>query len=160
MRKYVIAGLAFLLFAAAGLHISSDSLRTIAASKASVNWPATEGRITAAWIETYVDTSDGSNSTVLRINYGYRVDGQEYTSGRPAFGFWDASLEDYPVGKRVLVYYDPRHPNQAVLEPGRCSGCHAALAFGVSLPFVVSLLCYGIYRLRGVPIGVVTPAAP
>jgi len=31
---------------------------------------------------------------------------------------WQHELASYPVGKTVTVYYDPNHPDIAVLEPG------------------------------------------
>ena len=34
------------------------------------------------------------------------------------FEAWYPVIASYPVGKTVSVYYDPKHPEVAVLEPG------------------------------------------
>lgn len=41
----------------------------------------------------------------------------------------------YPAGKTVMVYYNPRHPNIAQLEPGFSWWSFVALAVGAALAF-------------------------
>ncbi len=59
------------------------------------------------------------------VYYEYIVNGNKFTSNRVHFGYQTSSdksyaqgyLMKYPVGKEVLVYYDPDHPDNAILEP-------------------------------------------
>jgi hypothetical protein len=59
------------------------------------------------------------------VTYTYTVDGRPYRSQRIAFGHTSGrdesaiarALERYRQGREVLVYYDPRNPQLAVLEP-------------------------------------------
>ena len=35
-----------------------------------------------------------------------------------AYDAWQPIVDKYPVGKNVAVYFDPKEPSSAVLEPG------------------------------------------
>jgi hypothetical protein len=91
----------------------------------SLDWPSTEGvvisrRIVANKFKEY----DGDYYTVYRgyIRYDYQVDGITYSSlavnviDTPYYPYETAL--SYPEGKAVQVYYDPKNPSRAVLEPG------------------------------------------
>ena len=89
--------------------------------RASENWVAVPGKITA----TAVSVSRSSNSAEynLAVNYDYAVDGVTYTGHRIEFGRRNyarkktaqAKLEQYPVGSPVMVYVNPEKPGDAVL---------------------------------------------
>lgn len=92
---------------------------------ASPGWPTTEGiiitnRIMGQKIEQY----DGTFYTHFEVflRYQYSVDGTTYSSNAinsTAAPSYPASIADrYPSGSEVTVYYNPRDPSQAVLEPG------------------------------------------
>jgi hypothetical protein len=77
----------------------------------SKNWPSTPGEI--------VRSEWGSRGET--IVYIYTINGVDYRSHSVDFGFIRHSktlLGLYPVGAEVLVYYDPKNPSRAVLEPG------------------------------------------
>lgn len=89
------------------------------------SWPSTGGvvisrRIVANRFKEY----DGDYYTVFRcyIRYEYQVDGITYSSltvnaiDTPSYPYETA--QRYPEGKEVQVFYDPRDPSRAVLEPG------------------------------------------
>lgn len=90
------------------------------------DWPAAPGVITAVDVENETITSPAARQEmVVRITYGYRVDGEELTGNRvnlnPVPVEVDSEegrrlLATYPVGTAVAVYYDPDDPASALLE--------------------------------------------
>ncbi len=82
-------------------------------------WPNVEGVITAS--------APGSENDDLlpHIVFSYEVGGQtlsrafEFPSGtQPLPEFTQAYLKKYPVDAKVRVFYHPKHPDEATLEPG------------------------------------------
>ena len=60
-----------------------------------------------------------------RLKYTYRVGAVDYSSDKIAFGYGKnfksemaalSSIQKYPLGGLVTVYYDPENPGDAVLE--------------------------------------------
>ena len=93
-------------------------------SQASQDWPSTEGVVVASQIEEYRD-ADQEASYTPRIIYEYTVDGQRYASQQLKFSIEQSYgtqngankiLSGYPIGKPVIVYYDPATPTNAVLD--------------------------------------------
>ena len=99
--------------------------------KQSAQWPTTSGVITISRVQ-FLDRS-GSVWTRRRfegylgdVQYRYRVGATDYLGSRLSFEqahlacaeCWQSAIRPYPVGKTVTVYYDPRNPASAVLEPG------------------------------------------
>jgi hypothetical protein len=93
--------------------------------RAAENWILTLGEIVTS--EVKVGITGRRRSTVYspRIIYEYEVMGQRYRGERVHMGYelgtgvqsWaEERLANYPVGKRVEVYYDPNDPANAVLE--------------------------------------------
>ena len=87
--------------------------------------------------------SHGSDTYSAEITYEYHMADVHYESARLAFGTMSASagyargiLNRYPVGKKVLVHYDPGNPELAVLETGVHGG--AWIALGVGTVFVLA----------------------
>ena len=100
-------------------------------AKKSAQWPTTSGVITVSRVQ-FLDRS-GSVWTRRRfegylgdVRYRYSVGATDYFGSRLSFEqahaacneCWQSALRPYPVGKTVTVYYDPRNPASAVLEPG------------------------------------------
>lgn len=97
----------------------------IPAMIASQNWPSTEGQIVSrTLLGQKFEEYDGDYYTSIEgyITYEYSVDGISYSSsavnstGESYFPYQTALK--YPEGEAVLVYYNPRDPAKAVLEPG------------------------------------------
>ncbi len=94
---------------------------------ASQGWPSTAGTITSCIRQgTSFKEYDGDYHTETKvfISYQYTVTGTAYSSSAVnaidyALSLYPIVFADrYPAGKAVVVYYNPKDPSQAVLEPG------------------------------------------
>ena len=107
-----IIGSVFLLLACGCLQGIYHWLRK---SYVTSRWPTASGKITSSW-----DVLKGE-----RIKYEYEVGGKHYTGHRVCWGPRGGTAEPnyqelgekYPPGREVMVYYDPKLPATAVLEP-------------------------------------------
>jgi len=115
----IVAGGAILLF---GIFLTDIPTMVM-----SSGWPATEGNVvTNRLVGTSVREWTGNLYTVRQvfISYQYFVNGSAYSSSAinsidSPFHLYPTSYASrYPVGKDVIVYYNPRDPSEAVLEPG------------------------------------------
>ncbi len=119
----------------------------------SQNWSSAAGRITESYVrrEENMD-SDGYTTTSYypEVRYGYEFLGTEYTGDKIAFGGKmggnqknaQERLAQYPVGKNVIVYYDPNNVEDAVLE--RKMGGKIMLIVGVIFSLVaICTACIG-----------------
>jgi hypothetical protein len=121
----VAAGVVLVVF---GVYTRVQSLR-------SRSWPTAPGVIT----ESRVDSSrnrDGQWSHTARIRYRYTVDGKTYNGDTISYakGLFDGAsvqVSRYPQGSAVGVYYDPKDPASAVLDPGAGPTPALALLAGV-----------------------------
>lgn len=133
----------FILFALymlwIGVSARSRSLR-------SRRWPTVLGKVVVSQVKSEIKSAaQGSQiSYVPVIRYEYHVEGRSYASSRLNFSVvqgisedWARGIADrYPVGKEVVVYYDPQKPSESVLE-------HLSISLLIHLGiffFVVSLL--------------------
>jgi hypothetical protein len=97
------------------------------------DWPHTEGVIITAKVE-----SGSRNRYHAAISYEYQVGRIPFFGTRIAIGGpYGSSKEDaggvvgrYRRGERVPVFYSPRHPEYALLEPGIFGGTWEALCVG------------------------------
>jgi len=114
----------------------------------SAYWPIAEGNVIAASMKV-IGGSDQSRFRPL-VEYAYRVGDRDYRSDRIQWG----ALTDLPsrsaaakvvghyqTGKSVKVYYDPRQPRVAVLQPG-----HAA-KIGNSVMIAPVFALFGLFYL-------------
>ena len=126
--------------------------------KSTQKWPSTKGKITVSALkkhqelQTKYDRRAGFKPQWLyrhEFEYKYKVDGKIYTSSKMVYGQTPvdmneakayALLEQYPLGKVITVYYNPKRPSEAVLVPnvpdtvnGLLGGVAVALIFGVVL---------------------------
>ncbi|MCX7786276.1 MAG: DUF3592 domain-containing protein [Spirochaetes bacterium] len=104
----------------------------------SYTWPVAEGQIVSSSVEREIHP--GKEPTYYpRISYVYRVDNREYTGNKIFFGEYGTGslssaqkiVDPYPIGKKVPVYYDPRTPENGVLERGAFWSSFAILIFGL-----------------------------
>jgi Protein of unknown function (DUF3592) len=106
------------------LGVSVLSLPQYLRIKESAKWPSAPGVITSSWMRSGVCKGIPCYHGEIEYQYhvgdvGYR--GTAFDLGRShwaAQSSWQLVLDQHPVGKAVRVYYEPQHPNHAVLEPG------------------------------------------
>ena len=106
------------------------------------NWPATGAEIIHSEAEIPpTRSSEEEPDCRVNIRYRYRVDAREYEGDRLRFGGPAAMMQEaaeamvarYPVGAKVNIHYDPKHPDHAVLD-----GVHQA-----SSGLIVAILLFG-----------------
>lgn len=91
-------------------------------------WPVAAGIVLESHVAESRD-SHGSYRQRAVINYRYEAGGQSFTNNVLAFGSRSLSeggasaekraheaVARYPVGRSVPVHYNPKHPEQSVLE--------------------------------------------
>ena len=90
----------------------------------SVNWPSTKGEIESSCV-VGGHSFDSGTRYQLKVRYRYLVGGKEYKGYQ--IGFFGPSgskaelmriCDQFPVGKVVDVFYDPKGPVYSVLWPG------------------------------------------
>ena len=115
----------------------------IARARNTARWPAATGTIEESAIASEDD------DLLPHIVFRYAVNGSDYRRTlefpggiTPTREFSAEYLRKYPAGAAVSVYYDPRDPARATLEPGLARGDWLVLAFGLgaSLLGVVMLV--------------------
>jgi len=151
MNYIAEAGTTHLLFLGFGVVGLWRGWRDLRRALASTTWPHAEGEIVGSDVHVDGHHEDGEAQLRTVIRYRYDVGGQTYHGERVFFGDGVAlrfsgpgkrRLAAYPIGTRVGVAYDPRHPRLAVLEPGSNVAAYlvCAVAAAVGLLGVVGLL--------------------
>lgn len=124
-KWWLISLMAYLdLFIGLGLLVYSGfaARETLAAR----GWPTTSGVVTFAGI---VERSSGEDQPVYAadLRYNYTVGSQPYqgtriravqAAGTPDSAAAESVLKRYVPGQQIPVYYNPDHPERAVLEQG------------------------------------------
>jgi hypothetical protein len=115
----------------------------------SLGWPSTSGVITSHQIQAKkIQEYDGDfyEEIHVHIRYEYVVEGVTYASSSISaieMPFYPPEIaERYPIDKDVVVYYNPKDPAEALLEPGFAD---LFKAFNV---FSFLLFVAGIYFIR------------
>lgn len=104
-------------------YLSNQNKKAKAVKQASLAWLQTMGTV----IKSRVEVSGGEHSTVSpRVIYTYEVNGKLYQCDQIRAGdkFWSVNssqtayetIDRYPEGLDVTVYYNPANPNEATLE--------------------------------------------
>ena len=130
VAPYAIAAV-FLLLAAGSAQGIFHWLRK---ARAMSHWPTVTGRISSSWA-----VLEGES-----IKYDYHVDGRTYVGHRVCWSPGGSSTADataqelaekYPPGRDVTVYYDPKHPSTAVLEPRNMRNALVSILFSIAFGF-------------------------
>ena len=93
---------------------------------ASLTWQTTQGKITSSKAIPCSRKYDrfGSQASIV---YKYSVNSVSYSSNNitftfdslaPSCGNAEKIMTQFPLGKSVIVYYDPKNPEKSVLRPG------------------------------------------
>jgi Protein of unknown function (DUF3592) len=134
-----------------GAWITRRALLARAEAKRSQAWPTAEGEIVTSGVESS-EFQDDDHGTIRKftpaITYVYRVRGAERRGTHIAVGLsnlyseWaeaEQRARQYPVGKKIQVYYDPRG-TMSVLEPGNTQSANTIFGIGLGLIFTGLLL--------------------
>ncbi len=123
----------------------------------TVNWRETSGVILFSNVAQLYRGKEVAKE-ILQLSYVYTVDGVDYEGKRVTFksftwffGDLNKLAAQYPKGQEVAVYYDPLHPEEAVLEKGTARAdafllaglallCGGILWIWIPLPWVLALL--------------------
>ena len=94
--------------------------------QASYYWRIGKARVfySKSDVELYYHADGQRYSYIPKVHYIYHVEGQVFQGARVKFGQPNYGclnkpediLAKYPSGREVCVYYDPLHPEEAVLE--------------------------------------------
>ena len=151
-----------MLLAPLGLILFAAAYKTLQV-RAARDWPSTPGKvvISAAEVrEVKVLDSDRESGhrfeerNFANIVYEYSVSGQTLSNNRVSIGedlgnFQVAeTLARYPVGAAVTVYYNSRHPREAVLERDLPKGLWGCLGIATAIALAVVFgSAIGLHRL-------------
>ena len=143
-------------FGLAVLVIVVSSLREAAAMK---RWPVAQGRVLSAKVEEYrTSVSRGAGGARDRMTlyrpvllYEYEVTGKRFRGSRVAQSpgldrgvpdFAEKVVERYPSGSAVAVRYNPKRPDESVLEPRVPGSWIYGAAIGVALLVLAAYTYY------------------
>lgn len=109
-------------------------------AKASASWPTTEGSVIVSELERR--RKKKSTTYEAAVVFKYEVAGEELEGDKIWFGQYSSSnrsemqalLRQYPVGKKVTVYYSPDEPSAAVLQPGAFKSSY--MVYGIGMLFL------------------------
>jgi len=120
--------------------------------RAAREWPSAAGKIVVSHAEvreTRVidsDREDGYRTeqrNYANIVYEYSVAGQKLRNNRVSIGEdrgnfqVSETIAKYPVGAVVMVYYNPLHPKEAVLERDLPKGLWGCLGIGTAIALAI-----------------------
>ncbi|WP_441233898.1 DUF3592 domain-containing protein [Bradyrhizobium sp. 930_D9_N1_4] len=140
-----------MLLAPLGLLLVAAIVKTWQVREAR-NWPQTSGKVVRSIAEVReVRVSDSDREEGYRlesrnfanVTYEYAFGGRKMRCNRISIGedlgnFKVAEkLAKYPAGSTVTVYYNPRHPDQAVLERDLPKGLWGCLGIGTLIVLVI-----------------------
>jgi hypothetical protein len=121
-----------LVFVAIGLGLFLYAWSVSAKAQQSPSWPSTDGVISHSAVLLQMQQAANSTNTATYkadLAYRYKVHGREFSCGRVTFIDFSSTtaraqglVNQYPNGAAVTVYFNPRNPADAVLEPGGASG--------------------------------------
>jgi len=157
-------GVFVLVLLALGIYLVIFSIRSKKKAEESQNWPSTPGTVTQAEVKCSVNRDEDGNESYAyfpKVEYTYQVGGETFSGKRLAFGGILAqsnpapaqkTLEHYPLGGQVTVYYDPEKPSDAVLER-KAGGMKWGLIIGIiCLVLSLCIACVGLIGLiRNLP---------
>ena len=125
--------ISYALYIAAVL-IIAQNIRSLVIQRRSKKWPYADGKIIKIMVYARGSGSSGrgrgGTSYNVDVTYTYNVEGQNYTNHRIKLSFTHGvrtyvpkifammKVEKYEENKNVRVFYDPKNPNESILEHG------------------------------------------
>jgi hypothetical protein len=135
----------FIIFLGLGIATFYFGMNNYKMYKASKSWPSVKGTVTESRVAIRQTESDGKmiNMYYPKVVYHYFVNDTSFTNNKISFGEYGTDkrkhankvIGKYPVNSEVTVYYNPKNPQEAVLE--RKAGFGNYLTLGVGLAFIL-----------------------
>ncbi len=107
-----------------GYFLYKRNQQSTAYRQSTQTWQSTTGTVLMSSVQS--SYSSRSHSTYPVVVYQYEVNGQRYQSQRikageqfinvRVIGQAETTVNRYPIGATVTVYYDPKNPAESVLE--------------------------------------------
>ncbi|MFY9695799.1 MAG: DUF3592 domain-containing protein [Xanthobacteraceae bacterium] len=104
---------------------------------ASKKWPRAAGTVMTSVLEK---SPEHRRRYRAALQYRYRVGGKDYQASRV---FWGGNegrekhmasvVETYPEGSGVRVFYDPKKPSEAVLDPIQNTGSRQLVLYALAM---------------------------
>jgi Protein of unknown function (DUF3592) len=163
------------VFVAIGVLLGAGLIAAVAIGYRQSNqmgsWPATEGTITRSEARFVTTRFGNDNPTTHReadIAYEFTVTGTVHLgtrvvqAGAPTEAEVERLLRDYPIGTKVTVHYDPKTPDDSIIErpdpvspfrylllPALLAAGYAVWLYGNPVPdaFLPLLLIAGVFGL-------------
>lgn len=95
-------------------------------NKAAAGWPTVPGKVVSSEVQTLRSGGGGPNDLSFEPNvvYSYTVDGQTFSGNKVNFSAFRSTnkaapqktVDRYLPGTEVTVHYNPKKPQEAVLE--------------------------------------------
>ena len=118
--------LILLLLIYVGYSVYISRKRARAYIEKAKSWPSTSGTVIASSTKSYKSGRNSSRTYYADIHYEYVVNGQSFKNTLVKAGehfirvthaeYANETVERYPVGAKVTVYFDPVNPKDSVLE--------------------------------------------
>jgi hypothetical protein len=149
-----------MLLAPLGLVLFAAAYKTLQV-RAAREWPSAPGKVVISNSEVRKirvidsDREDGhrfEERNFANIVYEYAVAGKKWRNNRVSIGEDLGNFEvaetiaKYPAGMAVSVYYNPLHPNEAVLERDLPKGLWGCLGIGTAV--VLAIVFGGVFGLN------------
>jgi len=140
-----------MLLAPLGLLLVAAAYKTLQV-RAAREWPSTPGKVVVSKTELRQvkvidsDRAEGhrfEERNFANIVYEYSVAGRKLRNNRVSIGEDRGNFEvaetiaKYPVGAVVTVYYNPLHPDRAVLERDLPKGMWGCLGIGTAIALAI-----------------------
>ncbi len=121
--------------------------------KVSHSWPECQGTVISSDIKQETKTDSYEKQIVIyraHVVYSYSVNGKTFKSNRIAFESYSTNLkgealavvDKYPLGKTIMVYYDPANPGSSILEKSASNAAFFVIGIGCLCTFLGILYCF------------------
>lgn len=132
-RGWLICAAWLALWSAGTLALDREQAYSLFKQQQAASFPRAEGQVLSSKLE--LDHVGGDSTYCANIRYRYVVAKQPFLADRLRYGYrgGEAHLQRtvaaHPVGSSVTVYYNPREPAEALLDPGLSSADFFFLLF-------------------------------
>ena len=144
-RGFLIASAVFFLV---GVGIFAVNRSNVYYSEQSISWPYTMSEV----VESKITKAQRGKNIELVMSYQYAVNDKNYLGHRALYGFGPTPdhqtveylQQNYTVGSKARVYYDPKKPARSTLISGKCYNTQFNFpSIIIAMLIAVSFFTYG-----------------